>query len=148
MQPRLISLTFQLLIFHSAGGNPEWDSFLHNWSQRWVNGVLKLALYQEVHPVLRVFYEDLRSNTTHELERMLHFLKIPYASSHLLHHQLESRLQKLHRKGDRIFDPFTQQQKSRLKETLMYAMHELALKGHQESHDYVKKYILTCNYNY
>lgn len=97
--------------------------------------------------MLRVFYEDLKSNTTYELERMLHFLNVPYASSHLLHHQLESRLQKLHRKRDRTFNPFTQQQKSRLKETLTYAMNELALKGHQESHDYVKKYMLTCNYN-
>lgn len=130
-----------------AGGNPEWNSFLSERSQRWVNGVLKLALYQQVHPVLRVFYEDLKSNATHELERMLHFLDVPYTSGHLLHHQLESGFQKLHRKRDHSFDPFTQQQKSRLKETLTYAMNELSLWGHQESHDYIEKYILTCNYN-
>lgn len=131
--------------WHLAGANEEWDSFLHEWSRWWGQGVLKLAKYQRLHPVLRVFYEDLKSNTSFEVERMLHFLDMPYSSIHL-QHQLRSGLQELHRQRDRSFDPFTQQQRETLREMLRHVMDELTMKGFRDSQKYVKRYLLTCTY--
>lgn len=58
-----------------------WDEFLHTYMKAWVkriqNWVLKVL---PEHPVLVVRYEDLKIDSTREVERMLAFLQLPFSS--------------------------------------------------------------------
>ena len=132
-------------ILSTPGDNKEWNAFLHEWSQRWMQSFLSVARYQQLHPVLRVLYEDLKSNTTNELERMLQFLHVPLSNAQLQPHQGgDSGLEKLHRQANHSFDPFTEQQRKTLRSMMTHLKDKLEVKGYRDSIDYVNKYLLTC----
>ena len=58
------------------------------------------------HPVLVVWFEDLKANMTNEVRRMLDFLKVPYSESEL-EKRLENSFEKFHRKQRDDFEHFT-----------------------------------------
>ena len=102
-----------------------------------------MARYQQKYPLLRVFYEDLKTNTTHEVIRMLDFLEVPsYLSTHL-QNRLNSRLQKFHRQRE-DFKYFTEQQKEALRSMLLHVIGELAAGGYTDSVEYVQQYLSIC----
>ena len=131
--------------FCTPGDNKEWNDFVQQWSQRWAQHFLSVARYQQLHPVLRVLYEDLKYNTTREVDRMLQFLNVPYSGAQLEPQQGgDGGLEKLHRQADHSFDPFTEQQRETLLSMMTHLRHELEIKGYRDSIDYVNKYLLTC----
>ena len=124
----------------TSGDNPEWDSFLHEYIERWCSAVIRAAKYQKRRPLLRVFYEDLETNVTHQVQRMLDFLHVPYSSAEL-RQRLESGFQNIHRKKEHSFDPFTEQQRAFLKKTLQHLVNVLTVTGHHDSVEYVRRYM-------
>ena len=129
----------------STGRNREWNSFVTEWGNRWKNGVLKMGKYQQQQqPLLRVFYEDLISNVTHEVIRMLTFLNVPYSMAHLKL-TLNGGYQEFHRQREHTLTPFTQQQTETLLAMMSHLVNELSAKGYHDSKHYVQNYLLTCN---
>ena len=132
-----------------AGNNKEWDSFVHEWAKRWAHDVWRIAKYQKEHPVLRIFYEDLKTNTSHELMKMLRFLKVPHQSMTNLQQQLldSSSLEIFHRQrkdGVQTTDHFTQEQMKAMITMLSQVIVECTARGFKDSKDYVSKYLKTC----
>ena len=134
-----------MIVFAIAGENEEWDSFVREWGRRWGQSVLRVASYQQqLKPLLRVFYEDLKTNTSHEVTRMLEFLKVPHLTPHL--QQQSDSTEKFHRQAgkEEIMNHFTQQQREALAAVLTYVIAECTMKGYEDSKEYVKNYLLTC----
>ena len=124
-----------------TGDNQEWDTFLHDYLKRWATWVRKMAKFQQKWPVLCVFYEDLQVNATHEVERMLDFLGIPYSSQELQWRLRNNGFQKLHRQHNQSFNPFTMDQLIFLKVSLHQLENGLRKEGFEVSADFVHKYI-------
>lgn len=129
-----------------AGDNKEWDSFVHERAKRWGQAVLRIAKYQQQNPLLRIFYEDLKTNTSHEVMKMLVFLKVPHHSIIDLQQQLNSSsLQIFHRQQERqINNHFTQQQMKALVSMMSQVIVECTAKGYKDSKEYVRNYLMTC----
>lgn len=130
-----------------AGDNKEWDSFVHERAKRWGQAVLRIAKYQQQNPLLRIFYEDLKTNTSHEVMKMLVFLKVPHHSIIDLQQQLSnsSSLQIFHRQQERqINNHFTQQQMKALVSMMSQVIVECTAKGYKDSKEYVRNYLMTC----
>ena len=53
-----------------------WEEYLHGAMKRWQNTIRHWFIFNERHPALVVRYESLKSNTLHEVERMMAFLGI------------------------------------------------------------------------
>ena len=105
----------------------------------------RMAKFRQTWPVLRVFYEDLQVNATHEVERMLDFLGIPYSSQELQWRLRNNGFQKLHRQHNNSFNPFTTDQHMFMKASLYYLEKDLRKEGFDDSADFVHKYIVVCN---
>lgn len=126
-----------------AGGNKAWGEFVEEWSRRWGRAALRLAKYQETHPLLRVFYEDLRSNTTKQVVQILDFLQIPFSQS-LVEQRLESGFENFHRQSGRSFEHFTARQKAKLQTMLSHVLNECSAKGYHSTQHYVQHYLSFC----
>ena len=117
---------------------------MEDWSHRWGQAALRLAKYQMMHPLLRVTYEDLQSNTSREVVRMLDFLCVPYSRS-LVEKRLNDGFQKFLRPvGGQKFKHFTALQRKVLVAMLSDVISECSQKGFKDTKKYVRHYLMTC----
>ena len=125
-----------------AGSNEDWEEFVGEWSRRWSHAALRLAHYQEIRPLLRVYYEDIKSNATREVLRMLDFLRVPHSKS-LVEAKLGDGFGSFHRGAGRSFIHFTEQQRLVVATMLSHVVRECSEKGYHDTEQYVRNY-LSC----
>ena len=82
---------------YCIGGNKEWDNFLHDYMKRWKTSLLRIAKFRQKWPTLNVYYEDLKTNATREVHRMLTFLGVPHTTEEVDSQLNEGGPQALHR---------------------------------------------------
>ena len=123
--------------------NEEWEEFVQEWSRRWGQAALRVARYQHTHPLLRVFFEDLRTNTSREVVRILDFLGVPYSPSQV-EQKLNSGFNEAHRESASNFEHFTDQQKRVVGGVLSHVVEECSTRGYKDTRDYVLNYLSTC----
>ena len=88
-----------------------WEEYLHGAMKRWQNTIRHWFIFNERHPALVVRYESLKSNTLHEVERMMAFLGIRPRNENLSE-RLESGFDAFRRKhSNETFNHFTNGQK-------------------------------------
>ena len=127
----------------AAGSNKEWGEFVVEWSRRWSHAALRLAAYQTNHPLLRVFYDDVKSHPTREVLRILDFLRVPYSQS-LVELRLRDGFGEFHRAASKeSFKHFTAEQRQELVTALSHVIRESTAKGYEDTKQYVQNY-LSC----
>ncbi len=67
-----------------TGDNADWDAYVHKWAVRWQDTIIGWLLGNKQHPVMVVKFEDLKTNATTEVMRMLDFLQAPYTREKVL----------------------------------------------------------------
>lgn len=98
-----------------------WDEFLHTYMKAWVkriqNWVLKVL---PEHPVLVVRYEDLKIDTTREVERMLAFLQLPFSSDQVSQKLEEdfTTFKRVH-SDESEFEHYTDDQRDHIKSAIL-----------------------------
>ena len=125
-----------------TGSNEDWEEFVGEWSRRWSHAALRLAHYQETRPLLRVYYEDIKSNATREVLRMLDFLRVPHSKS-LVEAKLGGGYGSFRRGAGRSFIHFTEQQRLVVVTMLSHVVRECSEKGYHDTEQYVRNY-LSC----
>ena len=114
-----------------VGSNEQWEQYLHTWSDRWHNSVVKWAKFGKKRPLLVVYFEDLKTNYTGEVERMLDFLQISYSKE-----QLEERLKPgftlFKRNHSKAFEHYTIEQKATIMRMIARTKKELEDNGIQD----------------
>ena len=68
-------------VFSHIGYNQDWNAFVHTQAVEWQKTVLGWTVNSAGHSVVVVKYEDMKTNTSKELRRMLHFLQVPYTET-------------------------------------------------------------------
>lgn len=61
------------------------------------------------HPILIVYYEDLKRNVMKEMKRMLHFLDFPFSTTDM-HRTMLSGFDQFHRNHSDEFEHYTEDQ--------------------------------------
>ena len=64
-----------------AGENRKWNVSVHRKAVKWQQTILAWVVNNMGHPVIVIRYEDMKTNTSRELRRMLDFLQVPYAEA-------------------------------------------------------------------
>lgn len=60
-----------------------WEKFVVDHAALWHQTATSWLIYNQNHPILLVSYEQLKSNTSRELLRILNFLEVPYSTKRL-----------------------------------------------------------------
>lgn len=105
-------------MFYSTDSE-EWDKSLQSYMQAWKKRIQNWVLEKQMdHAVLIVRYEDLKSNTVKEVERMLTFLQHPFNAE-----DIPSRLAQdfttFKRPHDVDFERYTSSQKLYIESVLL-----------------------------
>ena len=95
-----------------------WAQFIFSSGKVWHEYFLGWLLESGDHPVLIVWFEDLKANVTTEVKRMLDFLKVPYSESEL-EKRLENNFEKFHRKQRDQFQHYTPGQRYYLRTVIL-----------------------------
>ena len=110
--------------FFPTGTNPQWNKYVHKYSiHPWVSYFQWLLEGVSAgHPVLVVRYEDLKSDSLTQVERMLEFLKVPY-SNEALEKRMSQDFGKFHRQHSGTdFDHYTTEQRNHIKGLVKQAL--------------------------
>ena len=106
------------------GYNKEWEKFFHNWADRWQTSVVEWANFGKEHPLLVVYFEDLKANVTGEVERMLDFLQVSY-SREQVEERLEQNFTLFKRSHHREFEHYTTEQRAYITQVIAKTEREL-----------------------
>ena len=64
-----------------AGENRKWNVSVHRKALKWQQTIFAWVVNNMDHPVIVIRYEDMKANTSRELQRMLDFLQVPYTEA-------------------------------------------------------------------
>ena len=68
----------QLLLYVTIHADDQWSGFVLEEAKEWQRIIQSWMVDDLNHPVLAVWYEELRLDAAVELKRMLDFLQVPY----------------------------------------------------------------------
>ena len=68
----------QLLLYVTIHADDQWSGFVLEEAKEWQRIIQSWMVDDLNHPVLAVWYEELRLDVAVELKRMLDFLQVPY----------------------------------------------------------------------
>lgn len=68
----------QLLLYVTIHADDQWSNFVLEEAKEWQRIIQSWMVDDLNHPVLAVWYEELRLDAAVELKRMLDFLQVPY----------------------------------------------------------------------
>ena len=68
-------------VFSHIGDNQDWNAFVHTQAVEWQKTVLGWTVNSAGHSVIVVKYEDMKTKHLKELQKMLHFLRVPYTET-------------------------------------------------------------------
>lgn len=111
-----------MCVYIYAGTN-EWTNFLDNYLRKWKKRLVNWVLNNHTnHPVHVVNYEDLKSDTVGEVEKILDFLHFPYSHDEVVERLREDYtvFQRPHK--DVNFEHFSPEQKEKLRDALLNVM--------------------------
>ena len=72
---------YNSIVCKHTGENEEWNAYVHTGAVEWQQTLFAWVLNNLRHPMIVVKYEDMIKDTSKELQRMLHFLQVPYSDA-------------------------------------------------------------------
>lgn len=128
------------LHWYYTGNHPGWNATIYSQMTNWEAMVTHLLINNtRHHSVLLVRYEDLKSNTLHEVQRMLKFLQVPMNSVHSSELAQLEAFHKFHRNTSYTFDHYTHEQKMFVNSVIAHVAKQLQAHGIHSLN--VEKYI-------
>ncbi|CAI7990010.1 WSCD family member CG9164, partial [Geodia barretti] len=118
--------------------NPRWNNSIRGEVNYWTN-LIKGTLSKTNKPLLIVTYEDIKSNTTREVFRMLDFLNVEYSAEEIIEKFKDDQLTMFKRPKVRDFDPYTPPQRDRVRIRLKQLSTSL---HHKTMVEIIKRYLL------
>ncbi|CAI7996908.1 hypothetical protein GBAR_LOCUS1991 [Geodia barretti] len=118
--------------------NPRWNNSIRGEVNYWTN-LIKGTLSKTNKPLLIVTYEDIKSNTTREVFRMLDFLNVEYSAEEIIEKFKDDQLTMFKRPKARDFDPYTPPQRDRVRTRLKQLSTSL---HHKTMVEIIKRYLL------
>lgn len=92
------------------GTNPGWSRSIISLIWRWRLMIINYLIEPQHHPILVIYYEDLKRNVMKEMKRMLNFLEIPYSTNNM-QKIIMSGFDQFHRNHSDEFEHYTADQK-------------------------------------
>ena len=83
--------------------------------------IVNYVIEPQHHPMLIVYYEDLKRNVVRELKRMLAFLDVSYSVNDL-HNMMLSKFDQFHRNHSDEFEHYTKSQKQLINSIISWAI--------------------------
>ena len=114
-----------ILVVSCSGENPDWKVIIEHQIVRWKGMVRNLVLNPNHQPVLVVRYEDLKANSTHEVLRMLDFLRVEHDSRQVAAVLEKEGFIEHYRNHTDDFEHFTAKQKQFINNAIRQMLKEL-----------------------
>ncbi|CAI8007273.1 hypothetical protein GBAR_LOCUS5126 [Geodia barretti] len=118
--------------------NNVWNNWIRGQVNYWTN-LIKGTLSNTNKPLLIVTYEDIKSNRTREVFRMLDFLHVKYSAEEIIEKFKDDQLTMFKRPKARDFDPYTPPQRNRVRTRLKQLSKSL---HHKTMVEIMERYLL------
>ena len=102
-------LNFSMHSILIPGNNSGWNTFLQQKAVRWPTHITSWIVNGRNNPFYVVRYEDLKSNTTREVQKLLKFLGAPYSEQEI-NRRLKAGFNDFYRNHHDDFRHFTPEQ--------------------------------------
>ena len=102
-------LNFSIHSILIPGNNSGWNTFLQQKAARWPMHITSWIVNGRNNPFHMVRYEDLKSNTTREVQKLLKFLGAPYSEQEI-NRRLKAGFNDFYRNHHDDFRHFTPEQ--------------------------------------
>ena len=109
------------LLYIHVGENEDWNQYVHTEGEVWRDTILAWTVHNLGHPVAVFQYEDLLADTEGGLRMMLEFLRAPYDEA-TLRRVVGEGYSEFKRQRHNTFNPFTQEQRSFVKDIVSETM--------------------------
>ena len=113
----------------SAGNNSAWNALIHYLIEKWKNMLMSFVVGVDHGPILVVKYEDLQSNGTNEVLRMLKFLGMDYSPGQVATILESDNFSQYYRNHTDNFEHYTPDQKVAINAAILHFIDQLKQAG-------------------